>query len=161
MLTLDPPIYSHVWIGRRGTATLFPTAYLAMGGAAASSADQRRLGSGAPWLWWWLAGLGLYPCQGGWVPVGVSLKQSGEVRDPYRQSCRDQDSPGEGLRRWPTFCGLWRRRELGLAVLRGRAFANRVRRRLLMLAVALVRLERYAPVRQQQGRRAIVPKLGG
>jgi hypothetical protein len=33
-----------------------------MGGAEASSADQRRLGGGAPWPRWWFAGLGLYPC---------------------------------------------------------------------------------------------------
>jgi hypothetical protein len=62
MSAIDPPIYGHVLIDRRGTATLFPAAYLAMGGAAASSADQRRLGDGAPWLRWWLTGLGLYPC---------------------------------------------------------------------------------------------------
>jgi hypothetical protein len=86
---------------------------------------------------------------------------SGEVGDPYPQSCRDQDGPVEVLRRWPVFFGLWNWRELGLAVLRGRAFANRVRRRLLVLAVELVRLERDAPVWQHQGRRARVPKLGG
>jgi hypothetical protein len=73
--------------------------------------------------------------------VGDSLKQSGKVRDPYPQFCRDQDDLGEGLRRWPVFFGLWRQRELSLAVLRGRAFANRVRRRLLMLAVESVQLE--------------------
>jgi hypothetical protein len=161
MLALDPPIYDHFLIGRRGTATLFPAAYLAMGGAAASSADQRRLGRGAPWLRWRLTRLGLYPCKGGRVPMGVSLKWSGEVGDPYPQSCRDQDGPREGLRWWPVFFGLWRRRDLGLAVLRGRAFATRVCRRLLVLAVELVRLERDAPVRLQQGRRARVPKLGG
>jgi hypothetical protein len=111
-----------------------------MGGAAASSADQRRLGGGAPWLRWWFTGLGLYPCQGG--PVGVSLKQSGEVGDPYPQFCRDQDGLEEGLRRWPVFFGLWHRRELDLVVLRGRAITNRVCRRLLVLAVELVRLER-------------------
>jgi hypothetical protein len=93
--------------------------------------------------------------------VGVSLKWSGEVGDPYPQSCRDQDGPDEGLRRWSVFFGLWRRRELSLAVLQGRAFTNRVRRRLLVLAVELVRLERDAPVRRQQGWRARVPKLGG
>jgi hypothetical protein len=84
--------------------------------------------------------------------VGVSLKWSGEVRDPYPQSCRDQDGLGEGLRWWPVFFGLWRQRELGSVVLWDRAFANRVRRRLLMLVVELVRLERDAPVRWQQGR---------
>jgi hypothetical protein len=51
------------------------------------------------------------------------------------------------LRRCPIFFGLWRRRELGLAVLRGQAFANRVRRRLLVLAVELVRIKRDAPVK--------------
>jgi hypothetical protein len=117
MSALDPPIYGHVLIGRRGMTTPFPAAYLAMGGAAASLADQRCLGGGAPWLWWQLARLGLYPCQGGRVPVGVSLKWSGEVEDPYPQSCRDQDGPGEGLRRWLVFFGLWRWRELGLSVL--------------------------------------------
>jgi hypothetical protein len=86
---------------------------------------------------------------------------SGEVGDPYPQSCRDQDGPVEVLRRWPVFFGLWNWRELGLTILRGRAFANRVRRRLLVLAVELVRLERDAPVWQHQGRRARVPKLGG
>jgi hypothetical protein len=161
MLALDPPIYGHILIGRRGTATLFPVAYLAMGGASASSANQRCLGRGAPWLRWQLARLGLYPCQGGRVPVGVSLKWSMEVEDPYPQSCRDQDGPGEGLRQWPIFFGLCRRRDLSLAVLRGRAFAKRVRRRLLVLTVELVRLERDAPVRRQQGRRARVPKLAG
>jgi hypothetical protein len=132
-----------------------------MGGVAASSADQRHLGSGAPWLQWRLTGLGLYPCQGGRVPVGVSLKCCEEVGDPYPQSCRDQDGPGEGLRRWPVFFGLWHRREPGLAVFQGRAFTNRVRRRLLVLSMELVRLERDAPVRWQQGQRARVPKLGG
>jgi hypothetical protein len=68
-----------------------------MGGAAASSADQRSLGGEAPWLQWRFTGLVLYPCQGGWVPVGVSLKQSGEVGDPYPQFCQDQDGRGEGL----------------------------------------------------------------
>jgi hypothetical protein len=82
-------------------------------------AERHGCGGGLP-------DVGLYPCQGGQVPVGVSLKWSGEVGDPYPQSCRDQDGPGEGLRRWPIFFGLWRRRELGLAVLRGRAFTNRV-----------------------------------
>jgi hypothetical protein len=43
-------------------ATLFPAAYLTMGGAAASSADQWHLGGGAPWPLWQFAGLGLYPC---------------------------------------------------------------------------------------------------
>jgi hypothetical protein len=84
--------------------------------------------------------------------VGVSLKRSGEVGDPYPQSCRDQDGPVEGLRQWPVFFGLWCQRELGLAVLQGRAFANRVRRRLLVLTVELVRLQWDAPVRRQQGR---------
>jgi hypothetical protein len=79
--------------------------------------------------------------------VGVSLKWSGEVGDPYPQSCHDQDAPGEGLRRWLVFFGMWRRRELDLAVLRGPGFANRVHRRLLVLAVELVRLERDAPER--------------
>jgi hypothetical protein len=161
MSALDPPIYGHVLIGRRGTATLFSAAYLATGGAAASSVDQRRLGGGAPWLRWRLTGHGLYPCQGGRVPVGVSLKRSGQVGDPYPQSCRDQDGPGEGLRRWPVFFALWRRRELGLAVLWGRALANRVRRRHLMLVVELVWLERDAPVWRLQGQRARVQKLGG
>jgi hypothetical protein len=161
MSALDPPIYGHVLIGRRGTATLFPAAYLTMGGATASSVDQRRLGGGAPWLRWRLVGLGLYPCQGARVTAGVSLKRCGEVGDPYSQSCRDQDGPGEGLRRWPVFFGLWCKRELGLVVLWGRAFANRVSRRLLVFTVELVRLERDAQMWRQQGRRARVPKLGG
>jgi hypothetical protein len=62
MSALDPLIYSYVLIGRRGTTTLFPTAYLAMGSAAASSADQWCLGGGAPWSRRRFAGLGLYPC---------------------------------------------------------------------------------------------------
>jgi hypothetical protein len=41
----------------------------------------------------------------------------------------------------PIFFGLWHRRELGLAVLWGWDFINRVHRNLLMLAVELVRLE--------------------
>jgi hypothetical protein len=42
MSALDPLIYSHVLIGRMGTATLFPATYLAMGGAAASSERGSR-----------------------------------------------------------------------------------------------------------------------
>jgi hypothetical protein len=109
--------------------------------AATSLVDQRRLGGGAPWLRWRFARLGLYLCQGGRVPVGLSLKWSREVEDPYPLFCRDQDGLGEGLRWWPVFFGLWRRKELGLVFLQGRAFTNRVCRRLLMLAVELVRLE--------------------
>jgi hypothetical protein len=74
--------------------------------------------------------------------VGVSLKRSGEVGDPYPRFCRDQGGLGEGLQWWLVFFGLWCRRELGLEVLRGRAFINRVHRSLLLLAVELVRLER-------------------
>jgi hypothetical protein len=74
--------------------------------------------------------------------VGVSLKRSGELGDPYPQFCRDRGGLGEGLRRWPVFFGLWRQREISLAVLQGRAFVNRMRRSLLVLAVELVRLER-------------------
>jgi hypothetical protein len=70
--------------------------------------------------------------------VGVNLKRSGEVGDPYPWFCRDRGGLGVGLRRWPVLFGMWHRRELGLAVLRGQAFVNRVRRCLLVLAVDLV-----------------------
>jgi hypothetical protein len=59
-------------------STLSPDAYLMMGGAEASSVGQRRLGGGAPWPRQRFAGHGLFPCQGGRVAVGVSLKWSGE-----------------------------------------------------------------------------------
>jgi hypothetical protein len=48
MPALDSPIYGYILIGRRGTTTLFPAAYLAMGGAAASSAKRHGRDGGLP-----------------------------------------------------------------------------------------------------------------
>jgi hypothetical protein len=58
-----------------------------MGSAKVSSAGWQRLDGGVPWLRRRLASFGLYPYYGGRISVGVSLKWSGEVGDPYPRFC--------------------------------------------------------------------------
>jgi hypothetical protein len=82
---------------------------------------------------------------------GILTHSLAEIRTAPRRDCDGG--------RFSLGCGVGG--GLGLAVLRGRSFANRVRRRLLMLVMKFVRLERDALVRRQQGLRARVPQLGG
>jgi hypothetical protein len=142
MSTLDPLIYGCILIGRRSMPALFLATYLMMGSAKVSSAGWQHLDGGVPWPRWRLAAFGLYPYYGGRISVGVSLKWSGEVGDPYPWFCWDRGSLEEGSWWWGLYSEAGRRWQRPQTTLQRRGAAKRNRGDLLMLTVGSVDLGR-------------------
>jgi hypothetical protein len=115
-----------------------------MGGAEVSPTGWQRLDGRAPSLWQRLAGLGLYPCYGGRISVGVSLKWSGGVGDPYPRFCRDRGGLEEGLRWWGLYSEAGRHWQWPRMALRRRGAAKQNYGDLLKLAIGSVDLRRHA-----------------